>query len=252
MSTQQYSVFSSRTRTLGVLLLIALLVALSGCNRSQGEEAPADAAQADEHAGHDHADHAGHDHADHAGHDHADHAGHTHEALPPTELPGTSIFHLPYTWTDTTGEDFELSSLRGKPAVLVMFYATCTTACPVLFSDAKNLEQQLPEDVREKVQIVFVTMDPERDSVEVLGAYASNLDLDMSRWTLLRGNEMSTRALAAVLGVQYRSDGQGHIDHTNRMSVIDTEGSVVLTVDGLSQPIDGAIEKLSELARAAE
>lgn len=172
------------------------------------------------------------------------------EALPGTELPGTSIFHLTNTFTTTTGEEIQLASLRGKPSVFVMFYGSCTTACPMLFSDALQIEQQLPEDIRRQVRFVFVTFDPVRDTREVLAARAENLELDMTRWALLRGNDSATRALSTVLGVQYRADGQGEFNHTNRISIVDPEGTVVYTLDGLRQPNDEAVRVLTELVTA--
>lgn len=238
------------TRSLAVLLLLTLFVAVTGCKKADDKATQETPAMAEEHAADDHETDVDHD--DHDGHGHDDHAGHDHEELPPTELPGTSVFHLPYTWTTTTGEDLKLADLRGKPTVLVMFYATCVTACPVLFSDAKKLEASLPDDVRKEVQFVFVTMDPERDTDTIRAAYASNLDLDMKRWHLLRGDDTSTRALSAVLGVQYRVNEDGHFNHTNRLSVADADGSIVLTVDGLNQPLDKATQKLTELVREAK
>ena len=254
-----------RRSVIALLCTLTALLALSACNRDAGTpEASTDTttevpstdeanATATAHQGHEgHA--AGAATAAPQDDDRDEHPpgchGHDDEELPATELPGTSIFHLPHTFTPTTGEAIRLSELRGRPSVFVMFYGSCTTACPILFSDARRLEAALPDNVREQVRFVFVTIDPVRDTRESLGAYAANLGLDLERWYLLRGDDTSTRALSAVLGVQYRADGRGHFNHTNRMSVVDADGTVVTTVDGLRQPIDGAVRALTELAAA--
>lgn len=177
--------------------------------------------------------------------------GHGDEGLEALELPGTSLFHLDEAFTDHRGEAFELTALRGRPTVVVMFYAGCTTACPILFGDAMGLERALDDDVREQTQFVFVTIDPERDTTQVLATQVAHYGVDDARWTLLRGSDAATRALAAVLGIQYRADGQGNFSHTNRLTVLDAEGSVVMTVDGLRQPIDEAAATLTSLVRDA-
>lgn len=162
----------------------------------------------------------------------------------------TSVFHLEHPFVDTTGATRHLRELRGHPAVVVMFYAGCTTACPILFADGERLEGLLPEDVRSEVRFVYVTIDPARDTPEVLGAYASRRGLDLERWSLWQGSEEHTRALAAVLGVQYRADGEGSFSHTSRLALLDAEGNIVGSVDGLKQPMEGAAAKLTELVRS--
>ena len=226
----------SSAKSVRVLLAATSILALSGCKPSGTGDAP------------ERADTAASPHGDHGMEGHEMHHHHG-DPLPPTELPGSSIFHLSHEYTTTTGDVITLASFRGQPSVFVMFYGSCTTACPMLFSNARQLEAALPEDVRGQVRFVFVTFDPERDTQEALAAYAQNLDLDTTRWSLLRSSAIATRALATVLGVQYRPDGQGGFNHTNRLSVIDRDGAIIDTIDGLDQPNGRAVQRLTELVR---
>lgn len=173
-----------------------------------------------------------------------------HAPLAATPLPETSIFHLEHPFEDTRGASRRLSELRGRPSVWVMFYASCTTACPILFADGQRLEELLSPEVRAQVRFVYVTVDPARDTPQALGEYAERLGLDQARWWLLRGSEPHTRALAAVLGVQYRADGKGDFSHTSRLALVDGEGRVVGTVDGLKQPLEEAASTLTALVKA--
>lgn len=174
-----------------------------------------------------------------------------HAAAPAGEaFSTTSVFHLEHPFVDTTGATRHLRELRGHPAVVVMFYAGCTTACPILFSDGERLEGLLEEDVRSEVRFVYVTIDPAHDTPEVLGAYAARRGLDLERWSLWQGSEEHTRALAAVLGVQYRADGEGNFSHTSRLALLDAEGNIVGSVDGLKQPMEEAAAKLTSLVRS--
>ncbi len=180
--------------------------------------------------------------------DHASHGAHAnHQAMPPAELPGTSIYHLDINFVDQTSTPVRLSTLRGTPAVFVMFYSSCTTACPILFADGRRLEALLPEAIRAQVRFVYVSIDPATDTPQVLSEYAGRLGLDSERWKLLSGDDGGTRELAAVLGVQFRADGEGHFSHTNRMSIVDADGSVVGTVDGLQQRLEAAAAQLTAL-----
>lgn len=164
-------------------------------------------------------------------------------------LPDTSLFQLGMDFTAQDGSRHKLVELRGKPSVFVMFYGSCKTACPLLFSDATRLEAALPADVREKTKFVFVTIDPERDTPAALNEHAQKLGLDPSRWWLVSTSGEDTRTVAATLGVQYRADGQGEFSHSNRVIVVDPEGRVDLIVEGLRQPMDEASARLTQLAR---
>ena len=174
------------------------------------------------------------------------HAG--HQQLGAAEaLPGRSLYHLDSTWTDHRGEEVRLSDFRGKPTVVVMFYASCDTACPLLVRDALRLEQELPAAARDETQFLLVTIDPERDAPERLARYVEENDLEAANWNFLTGPESQTRALAALLGVQYRPAGNGMFSHTNLVTILDREGVVELRTEGLNQPVGPAVEAIGEM-----
>ena len=81
----------------------------------------------------------------------------------------------------------QLSTFRGKPVVLAMFFASCTYACPMLVNDMQRIRDDLPANVREGVQFVLVTFDTERDTPTVLKAFREKSGLNDS-WTLVRGD----------------------------------------------------------------
>ncbi|HEY1150321.1 MAG TPA: SCO family protein [Pseudoduganella sp.] len=70
------------------------------------------------------------------------------------------------------GREFRLSSLRGKVVVLEFGYTTCQDVCPV----SLNLLTQARAKLGDKLQVVFVTVDPERDTPEKLRAYLAQFD----------------------------------------------------------------------------
>ncbi len=215
-------------RLLAALLLAAIGIVLAGCGADAETLAAAgqEGAVSDVDAG-----------------PHAAHAHHAHAAttLPSAALPGTSLYHLRSAWTDQSGAAFVLSELRGRPAVFVMFYGDCTTACPLLVHAAELIEQALPDEVKAAVEFVMVSFDTTRDSPEKLRAYAESKGLDRDGWRWLVGSDLQTRQLAALLGVQYRDAGNGMFAHTNVVTVLDADGVPAARLEGLGVELDPAI-----------
>lgn len=169
------------------------------------------------------------------------------------ELPGDapasdrSLYQLPGTWTDQSGRPFSFDTLRGRPVLLVLFYGTCDSVCPVVVRDTKKVEAMLPEADRRRTRFVLVTIDPKVDTPKHLLAYARKHALDLSRWTLLNGPPEQVRVLANVLGVKYRPTGTGQYSHTIRIHVLDREGVVVDHADGLERPLEPIAARVSAL-----
>jgi protein SCO1 len=162
-----------------------------------------------------------------------------------------SLYQIPGTWTDQNGRPFALSSLRGSPVVLVLFYGTCDSVCPTVVRDAKKVEALLPEADRRRTRFVLVTIDPATDSPEHLLAYARQNALDLSRWALLNGSPEQVRVLANAIGFKYRSTGSGQYSHTIRLNLLDREGNLVEKVDGLERPLEPVAARLSALLAAS-
>ena len=179
------------------------------------------------------------------------HAG-DHDQLAPLDvtapLDDHSLYHLDGTWTTHRGDELALADFRGRPTVVVMLYANCATACPILIRDALRLEESLRDGARDTTQFAMVTIDPARDAPETLAAYVQANDLDAPNWHFLSGSESQTRALAALLGVQYRDAGNGMFSHTNLVTVLDSEGIVAVRTEGLGQPVEPAARAIAALA----
>ena len=112
-----------------------------------------------------------------------------------------------------------------------MVYTHCEHACPRIIADMKSLRARLG-DVGDRVGYALVSIDPERDDVERLRAFAEKTGLGEG-WTLLRGPEGSVRELAAVLGVRYRRVSELDFLHSNLLSVLDPAGVVIHRQVGL-------------------
>ena len=163
-------------------------------------------------------------------------------------LPDTSLFHLEGAWSDQAGRPFRFASLRGAPSVILMFYGTCQSVCPILIGDTLRLEAALAPAARARTRFVLVTFDPATDTPERLRALAAERGMDLSRWTLVRGADDDVRALATVLGVQYSRVGPRDFTHSNVITVVDPRGLVARQVEGLRQPVDAAARAIESLS----
>lgn len=163
------------------------------------------------------------------------------------EISDLSIYNLPSIWTTQDNEKIELRELRGDVLVMVMIYTSCQTACPRLAADMRNIEKQIPEDKKDNVTLVLVSIDPETDTPERLAAFAKENQMDSDQWVFLRGSEADTREFAAVLAVNYKRISPLDFSHSNIISVFDQGGELAYQQEGLSVSNKETVAKILEL-----
>ena len=143
-----------------------------------------------------------------------------------TDLPGNSVYRLEPHLTDQDGHPFALGSLRGGPVLASMFYSSCEMVCPVLFETIAETLRSLPAPARERVRVLMVSFDPERDTVAVLKETAGKHSCG-KQWSLVRGSDADVRQVAAALGVQYRRLTSGEFNHSTSVLLLDAQGRIV-------------------------
>jgi protein SCO1 len=113
--------------------------------------------------------------------------GGTHHAAAPAPAPAAAKLHglvptpLPrkprFTLTDTAGRPFSFTArTRQKLAYLYFGYTHCPDACPTTIADLAAALHRQPADVRGRVEVVFVTVDPRRDTERVLRAWLNHFN----------------------------------------------------------------------------
>jgi cytochrome oxidase Cu insertion factor (SCO1/SenC/PrrC family) len=140
------------------------------------------------------------------------------------------------------------NALRGRVQVVVMFFANCQYACPLLVHDMKEIESALPEAVRTKTGFLLVSFDSEHDTPSVLHAYRARQNLGTNSWTLLRGRPDDILELAVLLGVKYKQDARGQFAHSNMITVLDPNGEIVHQQFGLGQDVKPALKAIERAA----
>jgi len=131
--------------------------------------------------------------------------------------------------TDQNGQVRTLQDFRGKAVVVFFGFTQCPDVCPTTLTEIAQAKKLLGPD-GDKVQGVFITVDPERDTPEILKAYMANFD---PGFVALRGTPEQTAAVAKDFKVYYKkvegkTPGSYTMDHSAASYVYDPEGRLRL------------------------
>ncbi len=167
------------------------------------------------------------------------------------EAPGAfadkSIYQTESIWTTDQGKHIKLSALAGRPQVVVMFFANCQFACPIIVNDMKRIEEALPPKLQGVVGFTLVSFDSKRDTQASLAEYRRTRDLSKKNWTLMRGRSDDVLELAALLGVKFKEDATGQFAHSNVITILNAQGEIVHQQTGLNQDIQETVRLLQKL-----
>jgi protein SCO1/2 len=141
-------------------------------------------------------------------------------------------------FTLTTQDNVKLSlrDLRGKVVAVTFIYASCADTCPLLTAKLAGLQARLGADFGPKVFFASITVDPERDTPEVLTRYAQAHGAKPAGWAFLTGTPAEIFAVEKKYGIFARKNPRGDVDHTFLTSLIDRDG--VLRVQYLGVRFD--------------
>ncbi|MGB2815839.1 MAG: SCO family protein [Burkholderiaceae bacterium] len=149
--------------------------------------------------------------------------------------------------TDFNGKPRSLADFRGKVVVVFFGYTQCPDVCPTTLSDMAEVKKRLGPD-GEKLQVIFVTLDPDRDTSQVLSQYVPGFD---PSFIGLSGTREETAAVAKDFKVFYqkvpgKTETSYTLDHTAGSYVFDREGRLRLFLRhaGAVDPIVDDLKKL--------
>jgi len=130
---------------------------------------------------------------------------------------------------DADGKARSLNEFKGKVVVVFFGYTQCPDVCPTTMAELSQVRRALGADA-ERLQGVFVTVDPERDSAAVLKAYVDNFN---AGFVGLRGNAEQTQTAAREFKVFFakvpgKTESSYTVDHTAGAYIFDTQGRIRL------------------------
>ncbi|QJD99265.1 SCO family protein [Massilia forsythiae] len=172
-------------------------------------------------------------------------------AKPAVSFQNTDVTGLDYakgfSLTDHTGKPRTLADYKGKVVVVFFGYTQCPDVCPTTMADMAAAMQKLGP-LADKVQVAFITLDPERDTRELLASYAPAFD---KRFVGLYGTLDQTAKVAKDFKVFYAkvpgaTPTTYTIDHTAGSYVFDRDGRLRLFVRHGTSP-DAIVHDIRQL-----
>lgn len=145
-----------------------------------------------------------------------------------------------FSLTERSGKKITDADLRGKVWVASYVFTRCTGPCPAVTNTMARLQKELADELAAgTVKLVTFTVDPARDDLAALRDYANSRQADANNWLFLTGDEKAIHALSKdrfKLAIEKRgADAKpgDEFDHSTRLSVIDKQGVIRASFDGL-------------------
>ena len=154
-----------------------------------------------------------------------------------------------FALTTADGAPLSLADLRGKVVAVTFIYATCTDTCPLLTSKLVALGKRLGRTDGAQVAFVAITVDPERDTPEVLSHYAQAHGANVPGWAFLTGTPAQVQDVTRRFGVFARKTSGGDVDHTFLTSLVDRKGALRVQYMGVRFDPDEMLRDLRSLVR---
>ena len=152
-------------------------------------------------------------------------------ARPPASTRTMVSIGGPFRLTSHKGETLSDADLKGKPFAIFFGFTHCPEVCPTTLYDLVDMIQELGP-AGNKLAVLFVTVDPDRDTVELLSTYASSID---TRLIGLTGTPAEIEAIAKTYTASFRkvptASGEYTMDHTALVFLMDDAGKFFSTLD---------------------
>jgi len=166
-----------------------------------------------------------------------------------TEYAGSPAIGGGFDLLSDTGRRVTDADIRNKPTVMYFGYTYCPEVCPTTLSDLSHWISMLGPDA-DKLNYVFVTIDPQRDTQQVMHRYVSSFDKRIRGFT---GTPGQIARIAREYRVYYRRipspDGSYSMDHSSIVYLMSRDGNFVGTI-GYQEDSRLAVDKLRNLVRA--
>lgn len=165
------------------------------------------------------------------------------------------IYHTisDFAFQDQTGNTITKADVEGKFFVADFFFTTCQSICPIMSGELYTVQEAFVDDP--DVMILSHTVDPEKDTVEAMAAYAEQFHANPEQWKFLTGSKVELYAQARksyLLAVAPGDGGEHDFIHSQDVVLVDRQGRPRGVYDGTShQAVKALIQDIRKL-KAAE
>ncbi len=145
----------------------------------------------------------------------------------PAESLRTSYAARPISLVNQLGDPVQLAELKGKVILVTAVYATCGYTCPMIMAQTKRAVASLTESEQNDLRVLAITLDPTRDSTQVLAGMAAGQQIEAPTFQLLTGPPVEVeRILDEYEFARSINPETGVIDHANLFILIDRSGRI--------------------------
>lgn len=156
-------------------------------------------------------------------------------------------FGAPFTLVDQKGAAITEAAFRGQPSAVFFGFTHCPEVCPTTLVELDNWLKQLGDEGK-NIRAYFVSIDPERDTPEVMNTYVGNVS---DRITGITGEPAKIQAMAKAFAIYTKKveteGGDYTMDHTASVLLLDSKGDFFGTIAYGENP-EAALAKLKRLA----
>src|SRR5438874_2286037 len=134
-----------------------------------------------------------------------------------------------FALTTQDGGTLKLSNLKGKVCLVSFVFTTCNGSCPATTHRMGQVQAALKDSGLAKdgrVHLLSITLDPARDTPEVLRKYMELYDAEPAGWTFLTGDRERVGKVIADWGMWAKPAANGQLDHPSRVFLVDKKGRV--------------------------
>jgi protein SCO1 len=159
-------------------------------------------------------------------------------------------FGKPFKLASSNGGELDSASLKGKPYGIFFGFTHCPEVCPTTLFEMSTALKELGDQAKD-FKLVFITVDPERDTVPDMKNYLANFDprIEGAVPTLDQLPDIA-RAYHVYYKKEPTSDGSYTMDHTATLFLIDAQGNLKSTIS-FDENRDARIAKLKKLLSAS-
>ena len=163
---------------------------------------------------------------------------------------GGEPFGAAFTLVDQKGVEITEAAFRGHPTAVFFGFTHCPEVCPTTLFELDGWLKKLGDEGKD-IRAYFVSVDPERDTAELMDTYVSNVS---DRITGITGDADKVHAMAKSFGIYWRKvdlgGGDYTMDHTASVLLLDRSGDFAGTI-AYGESAQTALEKLKRLAGKA-
>lgn len=152
-----------------------------------------------------------------------------------------------YDFIDQDGNPFSLKKLSGKPFIVSFIYTACPHTCSLITGSLLSGVKKTVEKPGEEVYVLTIGFDTENDTPSRMKEYGLRFIDDFSHFKFLSTDKTTIENMTEEFGFYYRKEGDGTYEHTNMVSLVDSEGRIYRHLYGITLKSSELTASLSDM-----